>query len=44
MGKWLIILNGWTLGISFPMPSGGFVFVNLLKSNVMDGTNYVDWE
>ena len=43
-GKWLIILNGWTSRVSFLAPSGGSVFVDLLRSEVLDGTNYVDWK
>ena len=42
LGKWLIILNGLTLGMFFPMPNGGYVLVNLLRFEVVDGTNYVD--
>ena len=30
--------------MSFPTPSGGFVFTDFLRSEVLDGTNYVDWK
>ena len=26
------------------MPSGGSMFVNLLRLEVLDGTNYVNWK
>ena len=40
--KWLIILNGSTSEIFFPMPSGGSMLINLLKFEVVDGAKYVD--
>lgn len=32
------------LGISLPTPSDGSAFADILKFEVLDGTNYVDWK